>query len=128
MRTTSAACGSLHDHHGEVRVAFGSHNLRLAHAITYARHVGVPDNGFEIQMIYGMADSMHEAIKALGHRLRVYVPVGELVPGMAYLVRRLLENTSNESSSCATASPRVERWTICWCRPRSTSPGPPDEP
>ncbi|HZA77113.1 MAG TPA: proline dehydrogenase family protein, partial [Acidimicrobiales bacterium] len=45
----------------------------------------------------GMADSMHQAIKALGHRLRVYVPVGELVPGMAYLVRRLLENTSNES-------------------------------
>ena len=88
----------LHDHHGEVRAAFGSHNLRsLAYAITYARHVGVPDNGFEIQMIYGMADSMHEAIKALGHRLRVYVPVGELVLGMAYLVRRLLENTSNES-------------------------------
>jgi RHH-type proline utilization regulon transcriptional repressor/proline dehydrogenase/delta 1-pyrroline-5-carboxylate dehydrogenase len=27
----------------------------------------------------------------------VYAPVGELVPGMAYLVRRLLENTSNES-------------------------------
>ena len=26
-----------------------------------------------------------------------YAPVGELVPGMAYLVRRLLENTSNES-------------------------------
>jgi RHH-type proline utilization regulon transcriptional repressor/proline dehydrogenase/delta 1-pyrroline-5-carboxylate dehydrogenase len=88
----------LHDHHGEVRAAFGSHNLRsLAYAITYARHIGVPDDGFEIQMIYGMADSMHEAIKALGLRLRVYVPVGELVPGMAYLVRRLLENTSNES-------------------------------
>ncbi len=88
----------LHDHHGEVRAAFGSHNLRsLAYAITYARHAGIPDNGFEIQMIYGMADSMHEAIKRLGHRLRVYVPVGELVPGMAYLVRRLLENTSNES-------------------------------
>jgi RHH-type proline utilization regulon transcriptional repressor/proline dehydrogenase/delta 1-pyrroline-5-carboxylate dehydrogenase len=29
--------------------------------------------------------------------LRVYAPVGELVPGMAYLVRRLLENTANES-------------------------------
>jgi RHH-type proline utilization regulon transcriptional repressor/proline dehydrogenase/delta 1-pyrroline-5-carboxylate dehydrogenase len=27
----------------------------------------------------------------------VYAPVGELIPGMAYLVRRLLENTSNES-------------------------------
>ena len=29
--------------------------------------------------------------------MRVYAPVGELVPGIAYLVRRLLENTSNES-------------------------------
>src|SRR5690606_22792773 len=30
-------------------------------------------------------------------RLREYLPVGEMIPGMAYLVRRLLENTSNES-------------------------------
>jgi proline dehydrogenase len=29
--------------------------------------------------------------------VRAYCPVGELVAGMAYLVRRLLENTSNES-------------------------------
>ncbi|MBV8296887.1 MAG: proline dehydrogenase family protein, partial [Acidimicrobiia bacterium] len=35
--------------------------------------------------------------RRLGFRLRVYAPVGELVPGMACLVRRLLENTSNES-------------------------------
>jgi RHH-type proline utilization regulon transcriptional repressor/proline dehydrogenase/delta 1-pyrroline-5-carboxylate dehydrogenase len=27
----------------------------------------------------------------------MYVPLGDLVPGMGYLVRRLLENTSNES-------------------------------
>ena len=32
-----------------------------------------------------------------GHRLRIYMPYGELIPGMAYLVRRLLENTSNDS-------------------------------
>ncbi|MCE9535265.1 MAG: bifunctional proline dehydrogenase/L-glutamate gamma-semialdehyde dehydrogenase, partial [Nitrospirae bacterium] len=32
-----------------------------------------------------------------GRRLRLYTPVGDLLPGMAYLVRRLLENTSNES-------------------------------
>jgi RHH-type proline utilization regulon transcriptional repressor/proline dehydrogenase/delta 1-pyrroline-5-carboxylate dehydrogenase len=88
----------LHDHHGGVRAAFGSHNLRsLAYAITYARHRGIPDDGYEIQMIYGMAEPMHAAIRRLGLRLRVYVPVGELIPGMAYLVRRLLENTSNES-------------------------------
>ena len=30
-------------------------------------------------------------------RVRTYCPVGDLVAGMAYLVRRLLENTSNES-------------------------------
>ncbi|HLM64086.1 MAG TPA: proline dehydrogenase family protein [Acidimicrobiales bacterium] len=88
----------LHDHHGSVRAAFGSHNLRsLAHAITYARSRGIPDTGYEIQMLYGMAEPMHAAIRKLGLRLRVYAPVGELVPGMAYLVRRLLENTSNES-------------------------------
>ncbi len=32
-----------------------------------------------------------------GYRLRIYMPYGELIPGMAYLVRRLLENTSNDS-------------------------------
>ena len=88
----------LHDHHGEVRAAFGSHNLRsLAYAVTYARAKGIPDAGYELQMLYGMAEPIQAAIRRLGLRLRVYAPVGELVPGMAYLVRRLLENTSNES-------------------------------
>ena len=32
-----------------------------------------------------------------GLRVRTYCPVGDLVAGMAYLVRRLLENTTNES-------------------------------
>src|SRR5688500_13942492 len=44
-----------------------------------------------------MAEPIHAAVRRLGLRLRVYAPVGDLVPGMAYLVRRLLENTSNES-------------------------------
>jgi len=29
--------------------------------------------------------------------VRAYCPVGDLVAGVAYLVRRLLENTSNDS-------------------------------
>jgi RHH-type proline utilization regulon transcriptional repressor/proline dehydrogenase/delta 1-pyrroline-5-carboxylate dehydrogenase len=88
----------LHDHHGEVRAAFGTHNLRsLAYAIAYARSKGIADTGFEVQMLYGMAEPMQAAVRRSGLRLRVYAPVGELVPGMAYLVRRLLENTSNES-------------------------------
>src|SRR5688572_31590911 len=44
-----------------------------------------------------MADPLKEALAGMGLPVRVYAPVGELVPGMAYLVRRLLENTSNES-------------------------------
>ncbi|HEV8064895.1 MAG TPA: proline dehydrogenase family protein [Acidimicrobiales bacterium] len=88
----------LHAHHGKVRAAFGSHNLRsLAYAIECARTAGVPANGYEIQLLHGMAEPVHEAIRKLGLRLRVYAPMGELVPGMAYLVRRLLENTSQES-------------------------------
>ena len=88
----------LHDHHGEVRAAFGSHNPRsLAYAVEYARERGIPDDGYEIQMLHGMAEPLQHAVARLGHRLRLYAPVGELVPGMAYLVRRLLENTSNES-------------------------------
>jgi len=88
----------LHQHHGTVRAAFGSHNLRsLAHAVVSARQMGIPDTGYELQMLYGMAEPIQAAIRRLGMRLRIYSPVGELVPGMAYLVRRLLENTSNES-------------------------------
>jgi RHH-type proline utilization regulon transcriptional repressor/proline dehydrogenase/delta 1-pyrroline-5-carboxylate dehydrogenase len=88
----------LHDHHGEVRAAFGTHNLRsIAYAVEYARSKGIPDTGYEVQLLYGMAEPIHAAVRRMGLRLRVYSPVGELVPGMAYLVRRLLENTANES-------------------------------
>ncbi|HLI73221.1 MAG TPA: proline dehydrogenase family protein [Acidimicrobiales bacterium] len=96
----------LHENHGSVRAAFGTHNLRsTAYAIASARVAGIPDSGYEIQMLYGMATPIHAALRQLGLRLRVYAPVGELVPGMAYLVRRLLENTSNESFLRQRASP-----------------------
>lgn len=81
-----------------IRVAFGSHNVRsLAFAMVCAEKYGVPKNGFEVQMLYGMADPIKKSIVDMGYRVREYAPVGELIPGMAYLVRRLLENTSNES-------------------------------
>ncbi len=88
----------LHHKHGKIKAAFASHNLRsLAYAVTYARELGISDRGYELQMLYGMAEPIQQAIRSLGLRLRIYAPVGELIPGMAYLVRRLLENTSNES-------------------------------
>jgi RHH-type proline utilization regulon transcriptional repressor/proline dehydrogenase/delta 1-pyrroline-5-carboxylate dehydrogenase len=88
----------LLESHDIVDAAFGSHNLRsLAHAIVTANHLGVPPNGYEIQMLYGMAEPFRRAIIENGQRVRVYLPVGELLPGMSYLIRRLMENTSNTS-------------------------------
>ncbi len=83
---------------GHVRPAFASHNVRsLAVAIETARDLGLAQNAFEIQMLHGMGDPIKAAIRGMGLRLREYAPVGELIPGMAYLVRRLLENTANDS-------------------------------
>ena len=88
----------LHANHGRLRAAFASHNLRsLAAAVVDGRRARIPDDGYELQLLYGMAEPVHAAVRRAGFRLRVYTPMGELVPGMAYLVRRLLENTSNES-------------------------------
>ncbi len=88
----------LIDHAGRVRPALASHNLRsLAYAIAYARAAALDDSAIELQLLYGMAEPVHTALTRMGLRVRVYAPVGELVPGMGYLVRRLLENTSNES-------------------------------
>ncbi len=78
--------------------AFGSHNIRsLAHAIAAAEAFGVPKHGYEIQMLHGMGEPIRHAVVQSGERVRVYVPVGALLPGMAYLIRRLMENTSNTS-------------------------------
>lgn len=77
--------------------AFASHNVRsCAHAIATANHLGIDPRAYEFQALFGMADDFKAALIASGHRVREYCPVGELLPGMAYLVRRLLENTSNE--------------------------------
>lgn len=88
----------LLENHRWLRPAFGSHNLRsLAHALACAKELRVPDGAFEVQMLYGMAGELAEVFHELGHRVRIYTPFGQLIPGMAYLVRRLLENTSNDS-------------------------------
>src|SRR5206468_5358205 len=77
--------------------ALGTHNVRsVAHALAQAERLGVDRRAFEFQVLYGMAAALRSALLQLGCRVREYCPVGELLPGMAYLVRRLLENTSNE--------------------------------
>jgi RHH-type proline utilization regulon transcriptional repressor/proline dehydrogenase/delta 1-pyrroline-5-carboxylate dehydrogenase len=88
----------LLDARGAVRLAVASHNLRsVSHAIAYNRLTGGQDSDLELQVLRGLGDPLQEAMAARGFRVRAYCPVGDLVAGMAYLVRRLLENTSNDS-------------------------------
>jgi RHH-type proline utilization regulon transcriptional repressor/proline dehydrogenase/delta 1-pyrroline-5-carboxylate dehydrogenase len=91
-----------------VTAAFGSHNVRsIAHAQAFADEVGIDRSRFEFQLLYGMAGPIKRALVDLGYRVREYCPVGELLPGMSYLVRRLLENTSNEGFLRAKFSENV---------------------
>jgi RHH-type proline utilization regulon transcriptional repressor/proline dehydrogenase/delta 1-pyrroline-5-carboxylate dehydrogenase len=87
-----------------IRVAIASHNLRsVAHAVAYNRLSGGRDEDLELQVLRGLGDPLQAAIARQGLRVRAYCPVGDLVAGMAYLVRRLLENTSNDSFLAAQA-------------------------
>ncbi|MBN9122988.1 MAG: proline dehydrogenase family protein, partial [Planctomycetes bacterium] len=64
--------------------AFGSHNVRsIAHAMAVAERLNVHPRRYEFQMLYGMGDPIKEAILSLGHRVRIYTPYGQLLPGMA---------------------------------------------
>jgi proline dehydrogenase len=88
-----------------VRPAIASHNLRsVAFAVTYAAHVGMERGDLEIQVLRGLGDELQDAVATAGLRCRTYCPVGDLVAGMAYLVRRLLENTSNASFLASQAA------------------------
>lgn len=90
--------GILLENHATVRTAFGTHNIRsIARGLALSSHLDVPEDRFEIQMLYGMGDLIQKALAQIGYSVRVYTPYGELIPGMAYLVRRILENTSNDS-------------------------------
>lgn len=85
-------------HCQHITPAIATHNIRsLAYAMARAEQRGISTAQFEFQMLYGMSPHMMKAVSDKGYRLRVYVPFGELIPGMAYLTRRLLENASSQS-------------------------------
>ncbi|BAQ64036.1 L-glutamate gamma-semialdehyde dehydrogenase [Geminocystis sp. NIES-3709] len=88
----------LLENHSYLNAAIASHNVRTqANAIAIAETLKIPKKRFECQILYGMGETLAKAIVKRGHRVRVYAPYGQLLPGMAYLIRRLLENTANSS-------------------------------
>ncbi len=115
-------------HHQILRPAFASHNLRsLAHLLTHARIAGLKPGDYEIQLLTGMAEPLREALLQEGELIRLYCPVGGLVPGLSYLVRRLLENTSSQGFISQSLQKEIEP-ELLFCPPEvnsapSPSPG-----
>lgn len=88
----------LLENHEHLHAAIGSHNVRSqALACAIAEDLKIPRRRFEMQVLYGMGEKLAKTLVKRGHRVRVYAPYGKLLPGMAYLIRRLLENTANSS-------------------------------
>jgi len=86
------------ENHGICHFACASHNIRTISAVMeMARELNVPEERYEFQVLYGMAEPVRKGIQRVAGRIRLYCPYGDMVPGMGYLVRRLLENTANES-------------------------------
>jgi RHH-type proline utilization regulon transcriptional repressor/proline dehydrogenase/delta 1-pyrroline-5-carboxylate dehydrogenase len=86
------------ENHQICHYACASHNIRSISAVMeMAKELNVPDSRYEFQVLYGMAEPVRKGILKVVGRIRLYAPYGNMVPGMGYLVRRLLENTANES-------------------------------
>lgn len=66
---------------------------RIKHARQYAEKIGLPREGLEFQMLYGIRSDIQKQLTAEGYPVRVYVPYGtEWYP---YFVRRLAERPAN---------------------------------
>ncbi len=86
------------ENHDICHFACASHNIRsISNVLETARELNVPEDRYEFQVLYGMAEPVRKGILKVVGRVRLYCPYGDMVPGMGYLVRRLLENTANES-------------------------------
>jgi RHH-type proline utilization regulon transcriptional repressor/proline dehydrogenase/delta 1-pyrroline-5-carboxylate dehydrogenase len=76
-------------------LAVGSHNLREHAFAEMVRSQVFPHAPvIEHQVLHRMSEGVARALAAMGWTTRDYMPVGDLVPGIAYLVRRILENAS----------------------------------
>ena len=66
---------------------------RIAFAKQYGEKVGLPKNGLEFQMLYGIRRDLQENLAKEGYPVRVYVPFG--THWYPYFMRRLAERPAN---------------------------------
>ena len=74
--------------------AIATHDRRMIDATcAFAAERGLPPDGFEFQLLYGVRRDLQAAVRAMGFRLRIYIPFGrEWFP---YFMRRLGERPAN---------------------------------
>jgi len=93
-------CALRAENSAAVRIGIASHNLfHLSWAIEVARLRGV-ENQLDIEMLEGMANAESLAISHRAPRVLLYTPVTQyenFPTAVAYLVRRLDENTSTDN-------------------------------
>jgi proline dehydrogenase len=65
----------------------------IEEAKRFARQRGLPAEGFEFQMLYGIRRDLEKQLVQQGHRLRLYVPYGGA--WYPYFMRRLAERPAN---------------------------------
>ena len=111
----------LHDHHGEVRAAFATHNLRsLAYAIAYARSQGHPRHRLRgaDALRHGRADA-GRGPRAAGCGCGCTRPSASWCPAWPTSCAGCSRTRPTRASS-ATASPRAASSTSCSRAPMST--------
>ncbi|GAB4500555.1 MAG: proline dehydrogenase [Anaerolineales bacterium] len=66
---------------------------RIAFAKAYADKIGLPKNGLEFQMLYGIRRDLQDELAKEGYPVRIYVPFG--THWYPYFMRRLAERPAN---------------------------------
>jgi proline dehydrogenase len=66
---------------------------RIAFAKQYAQKVGLPKDGLEFQMLFGIRRDLQEQLVKQGYPVRIYVPFG--THWYPYFMRRLAERPAN---------------------------------
>ena len=92
--------GTQRDHASAVRLGVGSHNLfDVSHALLLRAHHG-SEEFVDIEMLEGMANHQAKAVQDVAGSILLYAPIVEekdFRSAIAYLIRRLDENTEEEN-------------------------------
>jgi RHH-type proline utilization regulon transcriptional repressor/proline dehydrogenase/delta 1-pyrroline-5-carboxylate dehydrogenase len=83
------------ENHDHLQLAIASHNLQdhaFAEALRTLRFPKAPV--IEHQCLHMTYEALSHGLAKMGWPVRNYMPIGNLLVGMAYLVRRIMENSS----------------------------------